>query len=464
MATTCYTGYNYYEIMQKFNSKITSLLILLAVFTSLSPIFATNTNAQLFVPTFPVDAKSNIVNGTVQTKKEWIVDTFAWAAVNIIIERLAASTVKWINSGFKGKPAFVTNPDKYFKDIGDKLAGQAIFNNPKLNFLCGPLRAKVRLALTQSYLQDRQWQCTLTQVGRNFEDFMDDFNNGGWDNFFELTQRQQNNPIGAFLQAEVELNSQLANQQKKVNDELDRGKGFLSYKTCKRWKDVPFQNSGNPDKSITDYYSEVQGGNEDFADPNACLPGQTMGEGGCYGDADPNFAQDWTFVYDAGQENPPGKVCAESETVTPGSVISDQLNNVLNIGNDKLAVADEFNEIISALLNQMVAQVVGGIGKGLKGLSDKDPGNGNRIFTDEVLKRGPGSQIKDYFGDVQNTDMINIPDDLHCIDNPYTADCQPPPPPVDPSTAGGSSSVGGLVNSPGNAGNVGGGNSGGRAQ
>ena len=35
------------------------------------------------------------------------------------------------------------------------------------------------------------------------------FENGGWDSFFEVSQRTQMNPIGAYLQAESLLNQKI---------------------------------------------------------------------------------------------------------------------------------------------------------------------------------------------------------------------------------------------------------------
>src|SRR3989338_7725958 len=248
--------------MNEFNKKIiVSILTIIFVF---SPVFAIPAQAQ-WVIYDPMDSVKN-----------YGLDAFAWTIVILIMERMTASTVNWINGGFKGSPAFVTDPEAYFKDIGDKVAGQYIFSNPNLNFLCGPIQAKIRLALTQNYNQDRVWQCTLTQVGKNMDDFMNNFENGGWDNFFELTQRQQNNPIGAYLQAQNELNLQIATRQGTKQKELDWGKGFMSFEVC-----------------------------------------------------------------DSKGKAANGECIGKSEIATPGSVISDQLNTQLGLGQDRLAVADE---------------------------------------------------------------------------------------------------------------------------
>jgi hypothetical protein len=111
-----------------------------------------------------------------------------------------------------------------------------------------------------------------------------------------------------------------------------------------------------------------------------------------------------------GDTGPAGQVCTQTETVTPGSVIADQLNTALNTGSNKLVTADEINELVSALLNQAITQVVGGIGNGLKGLSEHDTSNGGKVFTEQMAAdstRSSKTPTVDYFGNAQDTSGSN---------------------------------------------------------
>jgi hypothetical protein len=317
----------------KFRKSIALICLSSVMFMSLSPLFAKKAEAQWVV----LDP-SNLVQNIIQVVKDFGLDAIAWQLANMVIERMSAATVNWINGGFNGSPAFVTDPESYFKDMGDQIAGQYIFSNPNLNFLCGPISAKIRIALTNNYLQDKnRWQCTLTQVGKNMDNFMGNFQNGGWDNFFELTQKTQNNPIGAYTQAENEMYLQIATRQGTKKTELDWGKGFMSFEVC----------------------------GPEGRDPN---------NGACIGSA---------------------------TIVTPGSVISDQLNKQLGLGSDKLAAADEINEIVSSLLNQLVSHVVGSAVGGLRGLSSPNS-TGGQTFTNQ-LSNSTAAGSTGYFGDKQDT-------------------------------------------------------------
>lgn len=258
------------------------------------------TLAFIFSPVFTVQAQIPVTDAahiTVtsaqfasEATKEYSLDFIAWFLANLALERIGQSTVNWINSGFQGKPTYVTDTSGFFLSVADQAAGQYIQNNTNFDFLCGPIQSKIRIALQTSYSGrgQEQWQCSLTDIYGNMEDFMGDFSSGGWNKFFRLTQERQNNPIGVYIQAENELYTQIAESLDKEKTELNWGQGFFSMKD------------------------------------------------------------------------------ANGQITTPGKAIEGQLNNVLGSGTGKLAAADEIDEIISALLNQLIMRVVGGAG-GLRG-------------------------------------------------------------------------------------------------
>ncbi|MEK7634897.1 MAG: hypothetical protein AAB446_00450 [Patescibacteria group bacterium] len=335
--------------MKNFNKKILLTLIIAFVF---SPFLAPRAQAQY------IDIWNAVKDGAL--------DMVGWQIPKMILQRMSASTVNWINSGFSGSPAYVTDPGAYFTNVGDQIASNFIFNKPELRFLCGPIAAKIRIALARSYVgsggsSGQQWQCTLTEVGQNMEDFMGDFSRGGWDNFFELTQRQQNNPIGAYMMAEDAMNKQIATKVNTKLNELNQGSGFLSYEDCETFPTVPDITTG--------------------LDPNS----QT------------------SFV--PGEE----EVC---RTVTPGSVIAGKLGDTLGKGEDSLVTADEINELVGALLNQLTSQVMGGVG-GLLGASRSSGSSSNtdnsRSLIEQLASGNQGDTVTDYFGNTQQNNTPQTP-------------------------------------------------------
>ncbi len=181
---------------------------------------------------FPSEAKAQYVD-LVQSVKEYVADPLAWAVANKVIEGVTAQTVNWINSGFQGNPAYVTNPGQFFLNVADNQASNFL-SSTALNQLCSPFKAQVRLALVRNYLRDNQnFSCTLSKISNNYDQFINDFNQGGWDGWFEMTQNDQSNPYGAYLQTQNALATNIGNAQENYKDQLNWGRGFLSFEKCK---------------------------------------------------------------------------------------------------------------------------------------------------------------------------------------------------------------------------------------
>ncbi len=286
--------------------KKTLLIMIMASLLSLSS--PVKTNAQY------VDIAQNL--------KEFALDGVAYQVSAIALKRLTATTVNWINSGFKGNPLYVQNPRQFFLDIGDETAS-AFLSQAGVNQLCAPFNAQVRLALVKNYINPdtTNYTCTLDILRNNYEAFTRDFSQGGWQGWFELTQNSQNNPYGAYLEAQNTLSMRISAAQATRQRELDLSGGFLNVKRCPRGAEV--------------------------IDP---ISQQT--------------------------------ICTQEEiTTTPGVLINDQLSRSLGSSWERLNAADEFNEIVTALLTQLVEKIVGGAGS-LFTSSERDASG--RVFTNSL--------------------------------------------------------------------------------
>ncbi len=310
--------------------------------------------------------------------KTFIGDALANAIAKQMIRQLTAQTVKWINTGFKGNPAYVTNPEQFFLNVADNAASRILSTNGPLNQLCSPFRANVRLALVKNYLNndDQNFSCTLGLVEKNLTNFTKNFSDGGWESWFSMTQNQQNNPYGAYLRGADQISLQASVGIDKYQKQLDQGHGFLSYKKCTNWasgsvatkqevestKVCPLGTSENENHQCENFSGNVVDRVSDRTANN-----------------DPGGES-------AGDIGTDGKVCNRSEIVTPGSVIASQLNNVVKSPVAQLELTNSINQVVSALMIQLVQQVVGGIGNGLRGLSKSNSTSGSsRTFLEELV-------------------------------------------------------------------------------
>ncbi len=180
------------------------------------------------VPAYDIPVHLNLAS---QVRKDDILKCIAGALVKAVIRELTKSIVNWANNGFNGKPVFVQDLGKFLLDIGDKQIGEFIYGSSALAGLCSPFALKVRIMLARSVIS-RPVQCTLTKVIKNLQSFAQNFQNGGWPAWLELTTVTTNNPYGAFLVAKTQLDQRIATEQALAAERLRYGNGFLSVEVC----------------------------------------------------------------------------------------------------------------------------------------------------------------------------------------------------------------------------------------
>ena len=217
--------------LKKMSSRnlLASIFILSFVLSSLLPFFSNRVVAQI-----PVTDIAHITVTAADAKRSALRDALdmgARIAAQVAIERIVSSTVTWAQSGFEGNPAYVTDPKGYFGNIADGVAGEFIMGSD-LGFLCSPFQANIRVSLTQQYYKPRPFQCTITGITGNIEDFYTDFSSGGWDTWFSMTQTPTNNPYGAYLEAKIEMDSRIASAVGLQREQLNWNQGFLSWSEC----------------------------------------------------------------------------------------------------------------------------------------------------------------------------------------------------------------------------------------
>ena len=260
--------------------------------------------------------------------KEYVLDFAVWWAMKIIIRSITQDIVAYINSGFKsfghnGNSGFLRNPGQFFKQIADEAAGTFIFNElgDLGKILCSPFSVQIRTALYFRFgLGGGQYsdkaQCTLSQVFGNVQGAADDFLAG------------------------------------------DFAKGG--------W-DGWFSVTQDPNNNMYGAYFQAE---TEIALRSEALRNTQSKE------------LDWgkgmlSFKKCVTHTNPDGTEYCTMEVVTPGNLIEDQLATTFGSPIRQLELADEFNEIISALVRQFLGGIFGENGGGLTGAGD-DP-----YFTDD---------------------------------------------------------------------------------
>jgi hypothetical protein len=315
-----------------------------------------------FLPAFSYRAQASLLDGvtgllgaanfiphvptgdTVQNLIETVLKLAMKAVAQAAIEKIVQSTITWANTGFEGNPTYVTDPKQFAANTANSLAANFIGSpTSPLGFLCSPFQANIRIALKNSYYTPtrQQFQCTFSGIAGNLQNFYKDFSSEGWNGWFSMTQNPTNNPYDSYLNAQTQLNSQIANALSIQKQELTINDNFLSTRDC---------TLHNPDqKTIDDYNNGV--------------------------DLDNNVIAIQPDGYDS--TKPAGACIQYGPTKTPGKQIEEKVNETLSSGLQQLVNAKDIDDLISALLGGLIARYVTGP-QGLFGKSySKDLPNGS---------------------------------------------------------------------------------------
>jgi len=323
------------------------------------------TKVQIQGPEIEKPSKDAAKKAKKQCIKEYFLDNFAWVAANVAIQSISSSVVDWINNGFDGSPAFVQNLKGHFNDLANATFEDMLKIFDIEDFVCSSFSARlknsfnIQLAINTGRFgktaEENQFfkkaQCTidsaLKNIGSTADAFKNDFSQGGWPAWL-LTINDSNNEIGAKIMWEEELWRRQNEAATYDSKELGFGNGFMSWKKkCGEYD--------TPDKKEPNYYDADGGfgGTPDQYDNDNVFGGNCM---------DPD----------------------EGKIQTPGSVIEDRLNKSLGLAEGRLQVADELNEIVSALFSQLSQQV---LSKGLAGISGRS--SSQQSYTDQVRNDQP---------------------------------------------------------------------------
>jgi hypothetical protein len=256
-----------------------------------------------------VDSSANngsIWDGIVDSISAPGLDAIGFCIANEMIRYIADSTIAWINNGFEGSPVFVDNPEGFFNNIADREASafiQSVAGKATEGAfggvidICKPFKVQLSIDTIGAYNSrypkqgGQRLNCTLDKLKNNYEGFTNgDWSKGGWQGWFEII-RDENNIYGSRILAQNELQARINTKTNTATVELNWAKGYKNFKIC-----------------LVDK-----------------LP-----DGSC-----PNSA-------------------VNEKTTTLGGYIENQVNSRGASGLKRLEIADEFDEIVSALVNELI--------------------------------------------------------------------------------------------------------------
>lgn len=303
--------------------------------------------------------------------KEFTLDGIANAIAKAVVSSMVASLVDWINSGFKGSPAFISDLGGFLLNAADQGASQYIESlGNDLSFLCSPFKLDIQIALSIEYQNRRENRpyegCTISGIIDNLEGFLEGtFEKDGWEKWFTLTaQPEKYTPYGQYMEAERGLARAVASNVDNERETAKWGSGFMSGKICENIDgpgNVPSTLDPKLNPGINDPIKVTPIGDINIAPPIPDL--RTAAP-----DASTLVLKRLPDARPLTQASVSSGARLKCSISKPGRMIADSLSKALGAGQDTLISADEINEIVGALIGQLATKAVTGI-NGLLGLS-----------------------------------------------------------------------------------------------
>ena len=167
-----------------------------------------------------------------------IISSLLLVMMHQVLAKLTNDIVAWINGGGKGQIRVLQDPGKFLTDALDEaggvLAGAILNVDPATLCDASYLKFKLKAAFTGPYAVptfDEKVACTFTGAAEGLRKFQEDFTNGGWASFIELS-RKENNQIGQTLITAEEMATIKSEKNAESVAKLTISKGFLAQEKC----------------------------------------------------------------------------------------------------------------------------------------------------------------------------------------------------------------------------------------
>lgn len=240
-------------------------------------------------------------------------NSIAYCVANAMITYVANSTIAWVQGGFEGNPSFVNNPEQFFKDLANIEAGaflqELAYGVTGLN-ICEPFRIQIVLTIARNHVGDQQAYGGSNGYSRGgFGGGLSSAGYGGC----TLDDIQGN--LEGFLRGDFQ-------------------KGGWS-----NWLQISQVDSNNPYATYFNLQAQLSGA----VNKQASLARVELDWGKGF------------LSFRKCDEKVPKSEQSKCPITTPGNVIQGQLEKTLGLSKDRLVLAEKFDQVIAAVVNQLIS-------------------------------------------------------------------------------------------------------------
>lgn len=260
-------------------------------------------------------------------RRQECLNGIAYGAAKTLLQQVSSKTLTWINKGLGGNPTYVQDITSQLQTVRDEKLQTYLDGAQNSNSIFGnALRSTITqqtTGLTDGYLN----KVMNTPEARQYDAFQKNFSSGGWGALLNMN----NNPIGATFNSAEKLQKTIDVDQESLTNEVQRNNGFLDMRECVEYEKIKPSNTPGANTGPT-----CNGGvpRDELPPTVTCIPDR---------------------VTDTSSTSGSNKLeCLRYRTVTPGSLISNQAQNILGSPTRQLEMADSINEILGAFFDQVL--------------------------------------------------------------------------------------------------------------
>jgi len=219
----------------------------------------------------------------------------------------------------------------------------------------------------------------MSDIEQNIENALGDLKNfytddgldagNYWNSFIKTNTTTGGNAYEAYLQVSDDLKEKIDSENQKKLDDINRNGGFMSIERCDDENDGTYAGDASNricGQKLTSCLSDAKTDEEE----KSC-----------------NSAAKRCIQDSIGKKN--------CEYITPGKVISDEVTSVLGMERENLQMADEFDELISVIITQLMSKVFDS-NQGLSGINRSGDDSDYEPSTERDISVEKASMLKQY--------------------------------------------------------------------
>ncbi len=218
----------------------------------------------------PFDNSNQEINSlSSQKAKECALMSISNTMKKQVVNKVSQSVINWINSGFDGKPVYVTDPYQVFRSVKEQVVDEVIYGGKTLKYISPDDELSLKFALNNYYFTGKK-RGELSYQPKPDKDLKPKKGDFYWDNYLERSLNTANNPIMRFQNIVDDIDNTIATRQSVIQQEIARGRGYLSIRKCDEgWEYNGSEESAKhckivtPGSTIADQISKVIGSDID---------------------------------------------------------------------------------------------------------------------------------------------------------------------------------------------------------